>query len=258
MTNSAREKRAQGELNMNTAVLPALAIPSSQKHQPMKTSLQKRSLRTTGLALAIALGLGLGLAVDNATAAISAITNPTNNNQMFLEFDGTNLIVPNNVGYALAMFFDEGNFLLSLAVNNSSYNADGFTQGVVSAGTVISSSLTYNDNYNSQSLPNTQYYGFAYGTGSGSSIQYHYGWVNLTVSGSGSSETLTLNSAAINTAAGESILAGQTTATAVPEPGTFLPAALLVAGAFLRRRRPCVTLGISRFSQNRPFRPLRH
>jgi multisubunit Na+/H+ antiporter MnhB subunit len=237
MTNGAAEKRMQGELNMNTAVLPALAIPSNQKHQPMKTSLQKRSLRTTGLALAIA----LGLAVDNATAAISAITNPTSNNQMFLQFDGTNLTVSNNInnisGYALQIQYDDEQYMIVLTNYNKDWNADGFTQGVVSAGTVISSSLTYISNYMSQSLPNTQYYGFAYGTGLDQSPQYHYGWVNLTVSGSGFNGTLTLNSAAINTTAGESILAGQTTATAVPEPGTLLPAAALVAGALLRRRR---------------------
>jgi uncharacterized protein (TIGR03382 family) len=55
MTNSAAEKRVQGELNMNTAVLPALAIPSNQNHQPMKTSLQKRFFRGLGLVTALAL-----------------------------------------------------------------------------------------------------------------------------------------------------------------------------------------------------------
>ncbi len=230
MTNSAAEKRVQGELNMNTAVLPALAIPSNQKHQPMKTSLQKRFARTTGLALAIA----LGLAVDNATAAISAITNPTSSDFVIgLKFDGINLTVSSNDGYYLRMTSMQGDLILDANdPNDPPYNADRFTPGVVSAGAVISSSLNFGF-YISQSLPNTQYYGFAYGTGSGQSPKYHYGWVNLTVS----NDAITLNSAAINTAAGESILAGQTTATAVPEPGTLLPAAALVAGALLRRRR---------------------
>jgi formylglycine-generating enzyme required for sulfatase activity len=55
MTNSAAEKRVQGEFNMNTAVLPALAIPSNQNHQPVKTSLQKRFFRGLGLVTALAL-----------------------------------------------------------------------------------------------------------------------------------------------------------------------------------------------------------
>jgi hypothetical protein len=223
---------------MNTAVLPALAIPSNRKHQPMKTSLQKRSLRTTGLALAIA--LGLGLAVDKAAAAIVVLPTPDTNENIYLKFDGANLTV-SSTGYVLRMNYIDMMSLsyISLGSHNNtfSYSGDGFTPGSVSAETLISSSLTYNPSNVLSTLPNSDYYGFKYGTGSGSSIQYHYGWVNLTFSGSGASATFTLNSAAINTTAGESILAGQTTATAVPEPGTLLPAAALVAGALLRRRR---------------------
>jgi hypothetical protein len=52
-----------------------------------------------------------------------------------------------------------------------------------------------------------------------------------------SSGLLTLNSAAINTIAGESILAGQTAVTAVPEPGMWVPSLVLVLGVAFRRRR---------------------
>ena len=196
----------------------------------MKTSLQKRSLKAAGLALAIA----LGLALDNATAAISAISGFAAN-PAYLGFDGTNfLIMPDLDVYVL---YFENYINISLGIQDitgeSNYNAHGFTLEAVSVGTVISSSLSYGQ-YTSPSLPNNQYFGFAYGTGSVQSPQYHYGWVNVTAS----DNYLIVNSAAINTIPGESILAGQTTATAVPEPGTVIPAARLGAGAILRRRRP--------------------
>ena len=238
---------------MNTTVLPALAGSSNQKHQPVKTSLQKRSLRAAGLAIAI------GLAVGKANAAISVIATPTSTNggRIYLQFNGTVLTIGNNNGYSLRIDY-QSTGVISLGDRNSTYTGDGFTAtGSVVQGTAISSDLTYSGNFTS-ALPTSAYYGFKYGTGVADSPVFYYGWANLTASGSSPNKILTLNSAAINTTAGESILAGQTTATAVPEPGTFLPAALLVMGAFLRRRRPCVTLGIGRFSQKRPFSPLRH
>lgn len=186
----------------------------------------------------LVLATGFLLATDNAAAAIARITTPVSitDDTIYLKYDGTNLIVSDGSSYVLRMsgfvFMDAD---IYLGDHNSNYTGDGFTPGSVSADTIISSSLTYNGNYSSSTLPNSAYYGFKYGTGSDQSPQYHYGWVNLTMSSTGSSATLTLNSAAINTTPGESILAGQT---AVPEPSTFIPAAVLVAGALLRRRRP--------------------
>jgi hypothetical protein len=217
---------------VNTTVLPALAGSSNQKHQPVKTSLQKRSLRAAGLAIAI------GLAVGNANAAISVIATPTSTNggRIYLKFNGTDLTIGDNSGYTLRIDYQSTN-VINLGDRNSIYTGDGFTStGPVVQGTAISSDLTYNGN-GSSALPTSAYYGFKYGTGLATSPLFHYGWVNLTASGSSPNKILTLNSAAINTTAGESILAGQTTATAVPEPGTFFPSALLVMGALLRRRR---------------------
>jgi MYXO-CTERM domain-containing protein len=82
---------------------------------------------------------------------------------------------------------------------------------------------------------NGAYYGFKYATGEISAPVFYYGWVNLTV---GSGNLLTLNSAAIHTTPGASLMAGQTTTTAVPEPGAWVPSVLLVLAGALRRRRP--------------------
>ncbi len=180
----------------------------------------------------LVVAVGYFLAADNAAAAISVLPTPNTSSQIFLTFDGANLTV-SNIGYALRMGYDMEMNRIALGDYNSSYSEDGFTPGSVSAEIVISSNLTYDGNYYSSTLPNSAYYGFKYGTGSGSSIQYHYGWVNLTVSNG----ALTLNSAAINTIAGESILAGQTAVTAVPEPGMWMPSLVLVLGVAFRRRR---------------------
>jgi hypothetical protein len=40
MTNGAAEKRVQGELNMNTAVLPALAIPSNYPYEKQSNAVR--------------------------------------------------------------------------------------------------------------------------------------------------------------------------------------------------------------------------
>lgn len=183
---------------------------------------------------------GFFFAVNNsADAAISVITTPasTNGSRIYLKFDGTALIITDNSGYSLRIDYSSTN--ISLGDRNSIYTGDGFTAtGSVVLGTAISSDLTYSGNYFSSSLPTSASYGFKYGTGLVGAPVFHYGWVNLTASGSGITRSLTLNSAAINTTPGQSILAGQTAVTAVPEPGMWVPSLLLVVGVAFRWRRP--------------------
>jgi hypothetical protein len=205
------------------------------------------------------------LDTHNAAAAIAIVTTPVSvesNDRTYLNFDGTTLAIgSNNIGYKLQMRLqrDEMGDVIFLTKHNDTfgYSGDGFTFAI--AETVISSALAYNGDLFTSAPYHVSsfYYGFKYGTGSGGSIQYHYGWVNLTVDLSGgtftspySRGTLTVNSAAINTISGESILAGQTAVTAVPEPGMWVPSSLLVCGGvyvrFIRRHRAPRSRGKSR------------
>ena len=179
---------------------------------------------------------GYFFAADNAAAAISVLA-ATTSNDIFLKFNGTSLSVSNASGYSLGLYYDSDMNDGGLFAWNRLFpllkNDDGFTALPVSHGVSISSSLDYSNSYFDSSLPDNSYYGFIYDASLNASPVYHYGWVNLTVSNG----ALTLNSAAINTIAGESILAGQTAVTAVPEPRMWMPSLVLVLGVAFRRRR---------------------
>jgi hypothetical protein len=188
----------------------------------------------------IAVAAGLATSLENAAATIVLMSPaPFTGEQNFLQFNTTSLsLSPSNspgVGYVLRLDWSSRDNQLALGAHSSSYSNSGFTPGPVIANSVVNSALTYDGNYYTSSEPNGAYYGFKYATGEISAPVFYYGWVNLTA---GSDNQLTLNSAAINTTAGASILAGQTTSTAVPEPGSWVPSVLLVLAGALRRRRP--------------------
>jgi hypothetical protein len=122
---------------------------------------------------------------------------------------------------------DEGN-ILSLGANTSSKSSSNgflYRDDPVGTGTLIDSSLASSFGgvhpalYASGPQPDTinpgesKYYAFAQYDGG----QAHYGWMQLSLSADGL--TGTLNQWAYNSTAGESILAGQTSA--VPEPATY-------------------------------------
>ncbi len=189
---------------------------------------------------------GYLFAADNAAAAIAVIGTPNPSNQMLIQFDGATLTLNRDFSvYGLTIQLAQNSDTGVLRLNN--WNSvylipdvgpiDGFTITSVNQGSVISGGSTYNVNQSGLALPSNNYFGFKYGMGLSASPVYHYGWVNLTVSGTGSNAALTLNSAAINTIAGESILAGQTAVTAVPEPRMWMPSLVLVLGVAFRRRR---------------------
>ena len=179
---------------------------------------------------------GYFLAVNTAAAAISALA-ATSNNDIYLKFNGTALSVSNSSGYSLGLYYDSDMNDGGLFAWNRLFpllkNDDGFTALPVSHGVSISSSLDYGNSSFNSSLSASSYYGFLYDASLNASPIYHYGWVNLTVNNG----ALTLNSAAINTIPGESILAGQTAVTAVPEPRMWMPSLVLVLGVAFRRRR---------------------
>ena len=184
--------------------------------------------------ISLVVAVGYFLAADNAAAAIAVIATPASSNQSrYLIFDGITLeVIPSNtpVNTYKFVFSKVGDF--SLGKTSSPNNGNGgFTAAPITDGSLINSATGYgNSLFYSGSLNNT-YIGFQYDRGTANAPSSHYGWMNFTYS----SGLLTLNSAAINTIAGESILAGQTAVTAVPEPGMWVPS--LVLGVAFRRRR---------------------
>jgi len=196
------------------------------------------------LLTSLSVAAGLIIFIGKASAAISSIGASAipYNDTGFLLFDGTTLSVSTvSPTYALrfAVFAMMGPAEFALGDYNSGYAGDGFTLASVNPDSAINSGLAYSGNINRLPLPQNSYYGFRYAVGSADTPSYHYGWANFTANGT----DLILNAAAINTTAGEPILAGQTTTSAVPEPGAWLPSALLVFGAVIRRRRSRSTAG---------------
>ena len=180
--------------------------------------------------------VGYFLAADNAAAAIAVIATPASSNQSrYLIFDGITLgvITSNTPDNTYKFVFSKvGEFSLGKTSSDNNGNG-GFTAAPITDGSLINSTTGYGDSlFYSGSLNNT-YIGFQYDRGTANAPSSHYGWMNFTYSGG----LLTLNSAAINTIAGESILAGQTQVTAVPEPGMWVPSLVLVLGVAFRRRR---------------------
>ena len=186
--------------------------------------------------ISLVVAVGYFLAADNAAAAISVIATPASSNQSrYLIFDGITLgvITSNTPDNTYKFVFSKvGEFSLGKTSSDNNGNG-GFTAAPITDGSLINSATGYgNSLFYSGSLNNT-YIGFQYDRGTANAPSSHYGWMNFTYSGG----LLTLNSAAINTIAGESILAGQTQVTAVPEPGMWVPSLLLVLGVAFRRRR---------------------
>jgi len=186
--------------------------------------------------ISLVVAVGYFLAADNAAAAIAVIATPASSNQSrYLIFDGITLgvITSNTPDNTYKFVFSKvGEFSLGKTSSDNNGNG-GFTAAPITDGSLINSTTGYGDSlFYSGSLNNT-YIGFQYDRGTANAPSSHYGWMNFTYSGG----LLTLNSAAINTIAGESILAGQTQVTAVPEPGMWVPSLVLVLGVAFRRRR---------------------
>jgi hypothetical protein len=186
--------------------------------------------------ISLVVAVGYFLAADNAAAAIAVIATPASSDQSrYLIFDGITLgVIASNtpVNTYKFVFSKVGDFSLGKTSSDNNGNG-GFTAAPITDGSLINSATGYgNSLFYSGSLNNT-YIGFQYDRGTANAPSSHYGWMNFTYSGG----LLTLNSAAINTIAGESILAGQTAVTAVPEPGMWVPSLVLVLGVAFRRRR---------------------
>ncbi len=204
----------------------------------MKTSLLKRSLRTVGLALA--LGLGLAAVNPSAQAATVQITlggpnwtfstssNPYGSPNLLLDVTGdtiTDAITVSNITTdATSSPFLKG-------VKMESINGL-IAQAYIELG-FINSRMSEYAQFNFQ---DTRING-------GASTR---GWAQGTATIESGVPTVTLTRVVFDNAStfAPSFNGSETgitewspTSTAVPEPGTFIPAAVLVAGALLRRRR---------------------
>jgi uncharacterized protein (TIGR03382 family) len=200
----------------------------------MKTSLQIRSLRTAGLALA--LGLGLAAASHKAQAATVQITLGGNQwtfayndypNSFSQQFDVTG--DGNNDSIYLVKYDPNGFRRIELRTDNSTStdNINFIAQAIKFSNFFLSDSsakpFTITDQRINNGSPTAA---FAQGTSSAGSL-------TLTRVVFDNASTTAPSFSLTDPAHTE----WSATSTAVPEPGTFIPAAVLVAGALLRRRR---------------------
>ena len=195
----------------------------------MKTSFQKRSLRSAGFALALA--LGLAAASHSAQAATVQITL----NRIFTT-SSTGGPVNNVTGQST-----ESNLLLIInndsALKGVSLYGSGF-------GTVAYSQYNFSTNFTGVVSSSTTFTFKDSRINNGATTTGHAQGVAI-MDGTTPSVNLTrivFNDASTVAPSGFSQTDGpytewSPTSTAVPEPGTFIPAAMLVTGAFLRRRR---------------------
>ena len=209
---------------------PQLPVPHTPKPSTMKTSFQKRSLRSARLALALALGLAA------ASHSVQAATVQITLNRIFTT-SSTGGYVNNVTGQSTAsnlilIINNDPGVLLGVSLYGSGFGTVAYSQYNFSnnfAGVFSSSStFTFNDSRINNGATTTGHaQGVAIMNGTTPSV-------NLT--------RIVFNDASTVAPSGFSQTDGpytewSPTSTAVPEPGTFIPAAMLVVGAFLRRRR---------------------
>ena len=223
----------------------------------MKTSLHKHSFRTVGLALAI--GLGLAAASHSAQAAIVQITLGGNNwtftpNSPLLNtnLDVTGDTTLDSVTLLYSSFSDQGydpnvgrivrstdNFLRLQSQNgdiagaNIKLSDDPLTANDIPMVTQQNSygrseRFTFTDSRINGGVETT---GWAQGFGSiGNDNSLSVTLTRVVF------DNLSTNAPTF-TGSETGITEWSASSTAVPEPGTFIPAAVLVMGAILRRRR---------------------
>ena len=199
------------------------------KPSTMKTSFQKRSLRSARLSLALA--LGLVAASHSAQAATVQITL----NRIFTtsSTEGpVNNVTGQSTASNLLLIINNDSALKGVSLYGSGFGTVAYSQYSVSNDftSVLSSSTTFT--FKDSRINN------------GATTTGHAQGVAI-MDGTTPSVTLTrivFNDASTVAPSGFSQTDGaypewSPTSTAVPEPGTFIPAAMVVAGAFLRRRR---------------------
>ena len=204
----------------------------------MKTSLHKHSFRTVGLALGLA--VSLAAASHSAQAAIVQITlgsangfkySLTDQSANFTPLDVTLDGTPDSVYLYLNNQFEVGLFNTSNPTNPPTQEiAFVFNYGGGAAGANSSAkTFTFQDARINGGNPTT---GYVQGVGVADSNNNVFSVTLTRVVFDNASTT-----APTFTGSETGITEFGASSTAVPEPGTFIPAAVLVAGAILRRRR---------------------
>ena len=203
----------------------------------MKTSLLKRSLRTVGLALA--LGLGLAAVNPSAQAATVQITLGSANGFQYslnsgnsLSYTQLNVTGDTGINTLDSVYLLQNSFQVALRTSSSPIDTSDIIAmaGPMSEAFSQSPTFTFQDQRINNGALTT---GYAQGVGVRDATNNVY-TVTLT--------RVVFDNASTTAPSDFQPSAGaytewSPTSTAVPEPGTFIPAAVLVAGALLRRRR---------------------
>ena len=192
----------------------------------MKTSLQIRSLRAAGLALA--LGLGLAAASHSAQAATVQITlGGSNWTYTVLNVSQARIDVTGD-GTTDGVNFIKNPTQLVLAGSTANIATATFDED---GGSIYSvpAKFDFTDLRINGGAPTI---GWAQGVGSAASNNS----LSVTLTRIVFDNASTAAPSDFQPSAG-AYTEWSATSTAVPEPGTFIPAAVLVAGALLRRRR---------------------
>ena len=196
----------------------------------MKTSLQIRSLRTAGLALA--LGLGLAAASHSAQAAIVQITLGADYTRSFTTTQFNNMyadITKDGISDRVGSYSDPGNTVLWNSFDQNNLPINMLRHITTTQNTTGGNLASFRD---TRINSNTWTTGFVETAFTVSGVNNIASTITLTrVIFDDASPTLPVNF--IPSSSNYSEFGS----TAVPEPGTFIPAAVLVAGALLRRRR---------------------
>ena len=216
----------------------------------MKTSLQIRSLRTAGLALA--LGLGLAAASHSAQGAILQYT--LSGGTITGTLNGSPFT---SAVWSITATADTGNVINQNSTYNSISNWVSAPLVTIGTGqTALTATLqnfgayAYDDTAGGSSPNNSMFYGFDDSSIGGAAYLVSQGGVYndlktiATVTGNVAfqpannySTNLGILKITGSTSGLGTLNVSAASSTAVPEPGTFIPAAVLVAGALLRRRR---------------------
>ena len=220
---------------------------TDQTHQRMKTSLQERALRASGLALALILTASAAQAaiiIGNLPTAITPVGSNINTTEekaavftMGSQAYTVDSVILTLSGYKTATDVAQVGFFLEGANNLTPGAQVGSFLTAPSSSSDAQANFTFLPSGSLTLQANTKYWLLV--DGGAGAFQWMGSFPSVTPSGTAATFNFSKVSTSVSTTPlHNSFQINGTQVTAVPEPGTFLPAALLVMGALLRRRRP--------------------
>ena len=212
----------------------------------MKTSLQERALRASGLALALILTASAAQAaiiIGNlpTNAMTSSTISPTSQKAAVFTMGSQAYTVDSVIltlsGYKTATDVAQVGFFLEGANNLTPGAQVGSFLTAPSSSSDAQANFTFLPSGSLTLQASTEYWLVV--DGGAGAFQWMGSFPSVTPSGTAATFNFSKVSTSVSTTPlHNSFQINGTQVTAVPEPGTFLPAALLVMGALLRRRRP--------------------